>query len=957
MILVQLKKVTVAILIHIKSNEIKFAGKTKTIYHQNSVNILTYRLETSMDQNPLVSVIVINYNNREYLDKCLLSLSNQTLKDLEVIIVDDGSTDESVEFIENYIESNPKFKLIKQKNKGPGNARNTGIDHSTGQYIAFLDSDDFINPNTYLDMINAITESGSDTLIGNLRCFNGKRKWYLPYMKVLFSKDLPEVRHIKDFEELHVSPSACNKLFSSKLIKENNIRFREDLSVGEDLLFSQEALFKSNSTRVLNKTVLHYRIKEVGTSLIHKTDISFFRQLVDLQKAIVSLHESMNTVEYSKPIEDRQWDFFVNSILNKKKYLMETDFNILFDLGKEYIGLIKHKEIFDEKLMQNGLIYELLNNSDRDGFCLLFQILNDRNFSREVVKYDDEYYSYLARHFTQHKHRLKIKQFRCHQKLEFINLEDDHLTIKGSAWIGGLSTESLKKEMVIKNQNDEVVHVVTLSNLLRTDISYIEARNTINYDFAGYEYTFDFISSILIKGDYRFFLRLTKDSIVCEEPISSGVHMIKRRVSPYIDHGVKVHPYFKKNQLHIRLTQATVKTKIRYGIHTIKKAIQPLITFAKKRDKHSFLAYFLYLFLIPYYRKKGILIIGERRDTAQDNSYHVFKYIRTKYPKVPIYYVIEKNSEDWNRVVQFGHVIPFGSLKHTLYLIVAKKSINSYAEQPNMYTSEYKRILINNPLIGDREKIFLQHGVIGVSRVNHVLNKNRMRYTKFIVSSEFEKDHIVNEFGYDPFEVVASGLPRWDYLRNTSDGKKILLMPTWRNWNKTTEQLEDSEYWNRFMSFLNNKELHKLLEEYDMTLTFYPHYQTQLLMPEVKEFHPRIQTIYQGDVTVQELLCSHEILITDYSTVAFDFSYMEKPVMFYQFDRNRFYGEHYNEGPITEDKLFGTVVKTEDNLMNSLKGIIMNPESHIGLSKENPYLIKAQGYHTEKVVNEILGIV
>lgn len=910
-----------------------------------------------MNHNPLVSVIVINYNNREYLDKCLISLSNQTLKELEVIIVDDGSTDESIEVIESYVESNSNFKLIKQINKGPGNARNTGIDHSTGQYIAFLDSDDFINPNTYMDMYKAITESGSETLIGNLRCFNGKRKWYLPYMKVLFSKDLPVVRHIKEFEELHISPSACNKLFSSKLIKENNIRFRENLSVGEDLLFSQEALFKSNSTRVLNKTVLHYRIKEVGTSLIHKTDISFFRQLVDLQKAIVTLHETMNTVEYSRPIEDRQWDFFVNSILNKKKYLLETDFNILFELGKEFIALIKHKDIFEKKAMQNGLIYELLNNSDREGFCLLFELLNDRVTSREVMKYEDDYYSYLARHFTKYKHRLKIKEFRCHQKLEFINLEGDQLTIKGSAWIGGLSTENLKKEIVIKNQRDEIVHAVLLPNLLRTDISYIEARNTINYDFAGYEYTFDFISSILSKGNYRFFLRLTKDSVVCEEPISSGVHMIKRRVSSYIDQGVKVHPYFKKNQLHIRLTRATFNTKIRFGLHVIKQTVQPLVNFAKKRDKHSFLAYFLYLFLNPYYRKKGILIIGERRDTAQDNSYHVFKYIRTKYPKVPIYYVIEEDSEDWDRVVKLGHVVPFGSLKHTLYLIVARKSINSYAEQPNMYTSEYKRILINNPLIGDREKIFLQHGVIGVSRVNHVLNKNRMRYTKFIVSSEFEKEHIINEFGYNPDEVVASGLPRWDYLRNKSDGKKILLMPTWRNWNKTNEQLEVSEYWERYMSFLDNKELHKFLETNDMTLTFYPHYQTQLLMSEVKEFHPRIQTVYQGDVTVQELLCTHEILITDYSTVAFDFSYMEKPVVFYQFDRNRFYGEHYNEGPITEDKLFGTVVKTEENLMDSLKEMIHNPEGHTRLSKANPYLIKAQGYHTEKVVKEILEIV
>ncbi|MGN1294833.1 MAG: CDP-glycerol glycerophosphotransferase family protein, partial [Bacilli bacterium] len=272
----------------------------------------------------------------------------------------------------------------------------------------------------------------------------------------------------------------------------------------------------------------------------------------------------------------------------------------------------------------------------------------------------------------------------------------------------------------------------------------------------------------------------------------------------------------------------------------------------------------------------------------------------------------------------------------------------------NMYTDSYKKIIKYYPEWQRNKKIFIQHGVIGVSRVNHVLHKNRMDYSLFVVSSQFEKDHIIKEFGYKEEEVVITGLARWDALEDTSKGNEILLMPTWRSWIKSTDQLEKSEYYQTYLNLLNDERLHRILEEKDLTLTFYPHYQTQkFLHKEIPSFHERIRTVRQGEKSVQHLLKSHRLLITDYSTVSFDFAYMNKPVLFFQFDYDAFYSKHYNEGPINhKEDLFGTRVEDIDALITNIE--CKNLNNNFRINKINKYIDKSLiNIHSKEILNVI----
>ncbi|CUB46424.1 CDP-Glycerol:Poly(glycerophosphate) glycerophosphotransferase [Bacillus cereus] len=180
-------------------------------------------------------------------------------------------------------------------------------------------------------------------------------------------------------------------------------------------------------------------------------------------------------------------------------------------------------------------------------------------------------------------------------------------------------------------------------------------------------------------------------------------------------------------------------------------------------------------------------------------------------------------------------------------------------------------------------------------------------------------------------------------------------MPTWRSWIKTKDQLMKSKYWQTYMSFLKSKELHRMLEEKDMTLTFFPHYQTQKLGGETPVFHERIKVLKQGEETVQSLLKRHRLLITDYSTVSFDFAYMNKPVIFFQFDYDEFYSRHYNEGPINhKEDLFGPVVTDLDAILQSILYCFKGSRLFYNFqSKEKKFLVRDKTLHCEAILKKI----
>src|SRR5699024_1525122 len=194
----------------------------------------------------------------------------------------------------------------------------------------------------------------------------------------------------------------------------------------------------------------------------------------------------------------------------------------------------------------------------------------------------------------------------------------------------------------------------------------------------------------------------------------------------------------------------------------------------------------------------------------------------------------------------------------------------------------------------------------------------------FIVSSDNEKfDVVMKEMVYNIDEVAVTGLARFDQLPLDQKASHILLMPTWRDWINTDEAFLESEYYRRYKSLIENELLHEILEANNVYLNFYPHYRAQpFFNADLLETNDYVNFIELGERTVQDLLIAHALLITDYSSVSFDFTMMKKPVLYYHFDESKF----FNRGilrPVNETFL-GDIAETEEQLVSDREKIIQD---------------------------------
>lgn len=248
----------------------------------------------------LVSVIIPIYNNEKYLQECLSGVLKQTYNNLEIILIDDGSTDSSGDICDKYSENNSKIKVIHQVNKGAAAARNNGILNSRGEYIVFLDGDD------YWDDIDFLEKSMKNILESNSDIINfGFKKYYediniLEESKYIFNRDIINfINKEKTLKylisnNLYIS-SSCTKIIRRNLIIENNILFRED-SLCEDIDWNARLLIYSNIIDVINISPYIYRQRK--ESKTHNLTVNNIIDLVESIELCVSLKSKTVGFEY-----------------------------------------------------------------------------------------------------------------------------------------------------------------------------------------------------------------------------------------------------------------------------------------------------------------------------------------------------------------------------------------------------------------------------------------------------------------------------------------------------------------------------------------------------------------------------------------------------------------------------------------------------------------------------------
>ena len=325
--------------------------------------------------------------------------------------------------------------------------------------------------------------------------------------------------------------------------------------------------------------------------------------------------------------------------------------------------------------------------------------------------------------------------------------------------------------------------------------------------------------------------------------------------------------------------------------------------------------------------KKQIWLICELKDTANDNGYYFFKYMREKHPEVNCYYAIDKKCKAYERLESFGNIIQFGGFKHWLYYLSATVNLsNNKSGNPNAVV-----FYVLNVFLGfNTHRVFLQHGIT-INKGEWLYYKNT-KFNLFICGAKKEYEYIKKNFGYPEKNIALTGFARYDTLINNEvEERSILIMPTWRSWigRETNEfadniTFEETEYYKTYNSLINNKQLNEYVLKNDIKVYFLPHIHMQKFINSFNKCR-NIEILTNKNADIQTLLNKSSMLITDYSSVSMDFAYLKKPLIYYQFDEEEYRKKQLQEGYFSyKEDGFGDVIKREDQLVEKIIEIAEN---------------------------------
>lgn len=326
-------------------------------------------------------------------------------------------------------------------------------------------------------------------------------------------------------------------------------------------------------------------------------------------------------------------------------------------------------------------------------------------------------------------------------------------------------------------------------------------------------------------------------------------------------------------------------------------------------------------------------LLTDNEVRADDNAEHFYRYIANNHKDVNAFFLLNKDSCDWQRLKQQGfRLIKFGGLTHRLALLNSKMLLSSHANPAiiNFLPRKHFSDMLNYKFA------FLQHGITKDDQ-SEWLNSRKIDYLVTAAQHEYADIAENGRYRYTSTETVLTGFPRYDNLVQPElNHKTILILPTWRKSlagelvSKTSiraknEFFNQSEFCKQWSQFLNSKELENLSIKHGYSVLFYPHpnlvdYLDDINIPE------HVEVGIFGVESFQEVFKKASILITDFSSVAFDVAYMSKPIIYFQFDIDTFFSEHsYSKGYYEYPELgFGPVVHDIDSLNKELENSLEN---------------------------------
>lgn len=786
------------------------------------------------------TVVSAVYNVGRYLDDYFKSLVNQKLdfkKHIHLVLVDDGSTDDSANIIKKWKAKYPdNITYVWKENGGQASARNLGIEFVNTKWVSFIDPDDFVDSYYFYEIDNALFNKNDIKFIScNFIFYFEDINQYKDNhpLKYRFEKGDRFLNYLSLNKDIQLSVNSA--LFSMEIISQNNVRFNDNIKPNfEDAHFVSKYLYNFTNEKVafLKKAKYFYRKRSDGTSTL---DTSWEKK--GLYDTVLE-HGCLNLLE----------DYAV-------KYGRVPD--------RMQITVLYHLIWYIKKIVNNNHVISFLTDAEKDKFkSLMFDIFNYID-EKTIIEFN------LGGAWFFHKVGLLglYKEKDPSFQIAYISKYDHH------------------KKMV---QLRYFIRQETFQSVCLDGIDTIPSyAKTISHTFID-------------------------DNFVLE-----------RRIWVYVGNAEKI--ALKIGNMNAKLSLGNNQNNNSLKISTISnyfKSLKPKYTISN------------------IYKDAWLFIDRDRY--ADDNAEHLYRYVQKNYPERKIYFVIKKNTSEWERLEKDNfNLIDFASKDYEEALKSCDKVISSHA---NHYVTNY----LGKQMLAGRHFVFLQHGITK-DDLSEWLNKKE-NIDCFITATQSEYNSIAgnfNHYNYTKKEVVLTGFPRHDNLikNKIKTERVVLIMPTWRqnavgpvigegDERAINPNFLNTEFAKNWMDLIHSEKLKEMLIKYEFKAIFFPH---SLIKPYIQQLdipnYIDVITDYSG--SMQELFSRAAMIVTDYSSVAFEMAVQKKQAIYFQFDEDEVFsgGHTYAKGYFDYRKHgFGPVTKSLNELLVMLDSILQAdaiPENHI----------------------------
>lgn len=839
------------------------------------------------EKDYIFSIVMAIYNVEAYLEEAIESVIDQTLdfhSHVQLILVNDGSPDHSESICLKYKDKYPEnIWYISKENGGVSSARNEGLKYVKGKYVNFLDPDDKLSDTTLKEVYCFFENHYSETDVVSIpiEYFEARTGRHVLNYKYTSSRivDLNE-------EYNHIQLSSSSSFIKSASLQERN--FNPYLMYGEDAELLTRIILEKMTLGLVKGVKYFYRSRLNGTSALQTSLTTKSWYLDGLNSFLMSiLSYSVEKFEYvPKYVQylvmyDLQWKFNVSAY---PSFLALKEINQFEEKLKEILAHIEEGIIFEQKnlnLFRKMFAIALKHNTTNINSMYTTVVQNDS----VLVYYKDTLLSSLDEQSI---------------ILEFLEVKNGELILEGffSSLLDPKETPVFimlgHRIYETEDVNRKAQGIYSLSRLVK--------------DYKGFRVKVPFTGQS--KETISFYIESSGIKIPVKLKFGKFIKLNKGRQSDYFIEG---HHLISFNQNGLIIENRKISAVILRELKLYKRVIK------EKVGKKVILARLIFYFGKLMHRKK-IWLFADRIDKADDNAEALFRYANQQKDDIRKYFVLNKDCDDFNRLKKVGRIVPYGTYRHKILHLMANKVISSHADEwvVNPFFGMYKYYKD----LHHAEFVFLQHGITK-DDLSGWLNKYKKNIKLFLTAAVPEYESIINNnYGYGSDVVKLLGFPRFDFLEN-KDKKQILIMPTWRKHlvkelNQQTgnrpysETFKNSDYFKHYNALVNDTRILEKAQSLEYKIIFFPHPNIQ---QQIKDFAKNDLVQFASfNTSYQKLFNESSLLITDFSSVAFDFAYLKKPVLYFHYEKNHLkegYFDYYESG-------FGEVCKDYDLLVNQI---------------------------------------